>query len=127
MHHDVFPALLTAALTFAAVATSLAKPPSPPPFTCPVLPPPAAPPVHAHHIRPNDVKACLAMGYSITAALVAKESFQVNCLRECRGILWCIGGDRDACAVPNFFARVPGLAESPAHSASSGDKYAWGR
>ena len=92
---------------------SSAKPPSPPPFACPVLSPSTSPPVDVRHIRPTDVKVFLAMGDSITAAFAAKEHVKLDGIREFRGLSWSIGGDVDAYTVPNFFARVSGHRSAP--------------
>jgi phospholipase B1 len=113
--------LFIATLAFAACSISSAKPPAPPPFTCPVLSPSSAPPVDVRHIRPHDVKAFLAMGDSITAAFAAKENLKLDGIREFRGISWAIGGDAGAHTVPNFFARVSGK-KSPPYDASLGDQ-----
>ena len=114
--------LVIALVALGCCAVISAKPPAPPPFTCPVLTPSAAPPVDVRHIRPTDIKAFMAMGDSITAAFAAKENLKLDGIREFRGISWAIGGDDGAYTVPNFFARVSGHPHSPALGASLGDQ-----
>ena len=102
------------------IVSSTARPPSPPPFSCPVLSPSPSPPSDVRHIRPVDAKAFLAMGDSITAAFAAKEILKLDGIREFRGLSWSIGGDDDAYTVPNFFARVSGHVHKAPLGASLG-------